>query len=365
MIPPDCTLITSCFNLTNININSRSMDECINNMKGLLEVPCYLVIFTDKLCYDKIKSIRNEFELQSLTHYIVNDISEIDSYKFNDLVKKNREIYHPTKDERTCSESHLLCCNKFNFVLKIINLNPFNTTKFGWIDSNLRPNFTKICENYEKNMLLKILNDCKSDKFHIQILNVCNKKYKEDKYKKEMYEQYRWIVCGSLFITGIEIGKKILNCLNDIFVKTTIMGYGHGEEMFFLEVLDDFYDDIERSYGDYNNILNNFIQPTKGFSYIYNFCIKTYLDFGYYKEGYNCCKKLLNQIENYSVHVDYNIYMNILFSFYLCTFYYKSKEKSKNVIEHIKNIVSKNQLLKIEYEKKKWFYESQFEYAYN
>jgi len=360
---PDCTLTTSCFNLTSVNNNSRTIEECVNNMKTLLEIPCYLVIFTDNMCYDKIKEIRDSFNLQSLTYYVINDISEIETYQFNELVKKNREIYWPTKDDRVCSESHLLCCNKFNFVLKTIDLNPFNTSKFGWIDSNLRPNCEKICENYEKNMLLKILNNANSEKFHIQILNVCDKKYKDKNNKKEMYQAYRWIVCGCLFITGIEVGKKILKRLNENFIETTNMGYGHGEEMFFLEIIDEFYDDIERGYGDYRNILNNFIEPTKGFDYIMNCFIRAYLHFGYHREGYDCCKKLINQIENYNVHVNYDIYMDLLFSFYVFTFYYKGKEEARNVVKHVQNITSKNPLVKNEFDKKKDFYESQFNFS--
>jgi hypothetical protein len=359
---PDCTLTTSCFNLSNIHIGSRSIEECISNMKTLLEIPCYLVIFTDNICYEHIKNIRDSYNLQSLTYYILNDINNIESMVYNDLVKKNREIYHPTKDERTSSESHLLCCNKFNFVLRTIYLNPFHTNKFGWIDSNLRPNLQKICENYEKHMLLKILNDCKSDKFYIQILNVCDKKFKEKHNKKEMYQLYRWIVCGCLFITGIEIGKKILNRLNEIFIETTLIGYGHGEEMFYLEILDEFYDDIERGYGDYHHILNNFIQTTKGFDYINNFIIKNYLRYGYYREGYDCCKKLINQIENFNANVECKIYFDLLFSFYVFTYYHKNKE-SKNIVEHIKYVISKNPLIKIEYDKNKNFYNSQFGYV--
>ena len=156
---PDCTIVTSCFNFTGIHDGSRSLEECVINMKTLLEIPCYIVIYTDKICYDAIKKLRDDFELSILTHYIIKeDISEIESYMYNDLVKENRRKYHPTKDARTCSESHLLCCNKFQFVLNIMRENPFNTKKFGWIDSNLRNNCEKICMNYEKNMLLKIMN---------------------------------------------------------------------------------------------------------------------------------------------------------------------------------------------------------------
>jgi hypothetical protein len=179
-----------------------------------------------------------------------------------DKIKKNREVYHPTKDERTCSETHLITCNKFAFVLQAIEENPHNTEKFAWIDSNCSTNMSKICENYSHSNILYILNNI-SYKFHIQILNVCDKKFKSDELKREYYSQYRWIVCGGFFTCGKEIGIKILNRLKEIVVETTYMGYGHGEEMFYLEVLDEYYDDIIKSYGDYRQILNNFIKPNK------------------------------------------------------------------------------------------------------
>jgi hypothetical protein len=315
-------------------------------MKSLLEVPCYLVIFCDNKTYPLIKELRKNNSLEFLTHYIVDEFENLEVFKYNELVKKNRLAYHPTRDERTCSESHLLCCNKFNFILKIMDLNPFNTNKFGWIDSNLNEKFTKICENYTNNMLLQVLNNV-TEKFHIQILNVCDKKYKMNENKKEYYSRYQWLVCGCLFTTGKTIGKKILTRLNEIFIETTNLGYGHGEEMFYLEVIDEFYDDIERSYGDYNNILNNFIKPTKGYYYINELIVKKYLHYGYNKECYECCKKLLNEIENYNVEIDYSIYFSLLFSFFVSSFYYK-KEEVKHILKHIENLIDTNPYIKLD-----------------
>ena len=165
---PDCTLTTACFDLTKYNINSRPLTDSINNMRELLGVPCYLVIYTDNNCIDLIKEIRNSFNLNHITKYIVNDFEQLSYYKYNDIIKKNRDTYWPTRDVRTCSESHLLCCSKFNFVLNTINENPFNTTRFGWIDANLSKNFSKICEDFNNVLLLDILNN-NSEKFHIQI----------------------------------------------------------------------------------------------------------------------------------------------------------------------------------------------------
>ena len=174
---PDCTLTTACFDLMKYNRYSRDINKAIENINALLEVPCYLVIFTDTNLYNIIKNKRDELHLSLLTHYIVMDVEKLDVFKYKNIVIKNREKYHPTKDERTCPESHLVCSSKFELVLKTIELNPFNTSKFGWIDSNVGVNFSKICTNYKNNMLLNVLHKTNQNKFHLQILNVCNKKY--------------------------------------------------------------------------------------------------------------------------------------------------------------------------------------------
>ena len=85
---------------------------------------------------------------------------------------------------------------------------------------------------------------------------------------------------------------------------------------------------------------------------------------GYHREGYDCCKKLISQIESYNVHIDCNTYLDLLFSLYIFTFYHKGKEEAKCVVEHIKSTVVKNPLVKNEYEKNKGFYESQFTHVY-
>ena len=269
MITPDCTLVTACYNLTKYNNKCSNIENLLNNMISLLETPCYLVIFTDNYMYETIQNKRHEFGLSHLTKYIVKEFYELNVYKYVDIVKFNREKFHPTKDERTCAESHLICCSKFDFVFEIINLNPFNTSKFGWIDSNIGNNFSKICIDYKNNMLLHILNNV-SDKFHVQILNVSDKKYTQHENYKEYYSSYKWIVCGCLFLTGKDTGIKILNELNNVFIKTTLEGYGHGEEMFYLEILDKYYIDIEKSYGDYKDIINNFININTSIDYIYH-----------------------------------------------------------------------------------------------
>ena len=92
---PDCTLVTACFDLTKYNKQSRSFEDSINKISSLLETPCYLIIFTDKNLYTCIKNKRNEFNLDNLTHYIVTDVENLDTFKYleqvNNLTKELNE----------------------------------------------------------------------------------------------------------------------------------------------------------------------------------------------------------------------------------------------------------------------------------
>ena len=358
---PDCTLVTACYDLTRFNSKSRTVDDTLEKMSSLLETPCYLVIFTDKILYEKIQSIRSGYGLNDLTKYVIKEIEELNMYKYIDIVKSNRVKYHPTKDNRTCIESHLICCSKFDFVLDIIHKNPFKTTKFGWIDANVGINFSKICIDYKNHMLLSVLHNS-TEKFHIQILNSEDKKYLKTENLKEYYEKYRWVVCGCLFITGKEIGIKILNDLNSIVMKHTMLGYGHGEEMFYLEILEKYYDDIIKGYGEYNTIINNITKITTGSHYIYHVIILGYLQNGYHKECVECCEKLLEAFDNFVIEMNYDIYLLLIFTLYV-SLYYIDKTKAKELAHKVLQMIEKNPYMKKEFDKNKDYYNEQLKYV--
>ena len=126
--------------------------------------------------------------------------------------------------------------------------------------------------------------------------------------------------------------------------------------------MDEFYDEIDKSYGDYGQILNNFIHPTKNINYISNI-IKKYLNSGYNRECSDCCKKILYSIETLNIPCSKNIYMDILFSFYVSS-YYHNKGESIGIVNHIYHMMERDQELRKEFEKN-GFYQSQFDYCNN
>jgi hypothetical protein len=355
---PDCTLVTACYDLTKFNIHSRNIKTIINNIRSLLSTPCYLVIYCDNTTCEMIKEIRNkEFNLEKLTIYKNVPIEEWWSYQYLDKVKKNRETYWPTRDERTSAESHILVCNKLDFTLKIINENPFNSKKFGWVDAQA----DRMCVNYNPSKLLKIINNI-NEKFHIQILNVVDKKFKQPELKREFYQVYRYIVCGGFFTTGKNIGIKILNRLKENFVETTLNGYGHGEESLYLEILDEFYDDIERSYGDYGQMINNFNGITENIHYVYNLIFNNFYRLDYKRECFDCGMHLLKQIKNYKIWVEANIFFDIYFKTYLSAYYYK-RDMAIELVKEIRELCKTYEPFNKVYLSNKEFYDNQFRYV--
>ena len=358
----NCTLVTACFDCSKYNKYCRSINDFLYAIDSLLKTPCYLVIYTDRDLHEHIMKKRNEYGMSSLTKYIIMDVEDLDSFQYIDVVKKNREQYHPSKDKRTCAESHLVCCSKFELVLKTIESNPFNTTKFGWIDAAVGVNFSKVCTDYKNNMLLDILERCDDNKFYIQVLNSCNKKFTKSENFKEYYQQYRWVVCGGMFVTGKEKGVIFLNELNDIFKKHTLAGYGHGEEMFYLELLDKHFDEIEKSYGDYQHILNNFLDINIGLDYILNIS-RNYLHNKSYKECIDCCKKAIKRYGSYSIELNYDTYFKFLFNLYLASYYHLGKEQAAEIVNKIKTLSDNNPYLRNVYLNNQSFYDKQFEYS--
>lgn len=350
---PDCTLTSACFCFHSIHSGARPLHEIIEQLDALLRMPVYLVIYGDKETVPRMSEKRALYGFALITKFIEIDYLDLPAFQYLEKVKQNRKIYHPTQDARTNAETHLITCSKFYLVLKTIDENPFHTTKFGWIDSFLGKNASKICENYEENTMAWTLSHV-TDKFHIQVLNVCDKKYKLPENKHEYYSEYRWIVCGCLFTCGAEIGIRILTRLNQIFLDTTELGYGHAEEMFYLEVFDEFYDDIVRAYGDYGQIVNNFIYPQKNYHYIYYFILKKYMQLGYWREAYDCSHALLQSIENHTLCYSPEIFVGIAMDHYISAYHF-IPDKCQDIYSKITTVYVKNPLFKVEFEKEPRF----------
>lgn len=308
---PDCTLTTGCFLLQKYHAGSRSLAETLQGMEALLAVPCYLVIYCNQPLYDHIVERRRSHHLESITRVILMEVEDLWAYQFADKIRANREVYWPTRDARISVESTVVVFSKFAFVLQTMQENPFGTSRFGWIDSNLNKMGSKVCMDGQlSRRLLSTLHQI-TDRFHLMILNVEDKKYKQAEWKRAYYQQARWVAVGCFFTCSERIGRPILHRLQEVIRDTIQQGVAHHEEYCYLEVLDEFYDDIQRGYGDYQQTVHNMIKPVENLVYIYHNIVTKYFHMGYDRETEDVCKAIISSYNEGLPEPNMDLYVRI------------------------------------------------------
>jgi hypothetical protein len=93
--------------------------------------------------------------------------------------------------------------------------------------------------------------------------------------------------------------------------KRNIRRNNHGEEMFYLEVLDEYKDQIRGTYGDYGQILDNFIYPTRNIEYVFHTIMANYQRYGYHAEYAAAAAQLKESADKSWVIIDDDTYRTI------------------------------------------------------
>jgi len=91
-----------------------------------LKINCPYVFFGDKESIEMVKEYRGDLP----THYITCNIEDFTSYKY-----KDRMITHPIHCPSI--ELNLIWNEKIFFIKKTLELNPFNSEFFCWIDAGI------------------------------------------------------------------------------------------------------------------------------------------------------------------------------------------------------------------------------------
>ena len=136
------TLVTGFFDIKRESWKtfSRQKNVYFDNAKRVLSVAHPMIIFIDKQYFDFVKEQRKQYDekyttlieckFEDLKYYYLKDkifqIMNSNEYK-NGLVDPNvPEVWNP--------DYNIVIWSKLDLVMKAINLNPFNTKHFGWID---------------------------------------------------------------------------------------------------------------------------------------------------------------------------------------------------------------------------------------
>ena len=241
----DLTIVSAFINLSKKEKREKSLEHYFKGSIKFLQQNVPMILFIDEEFIDHIKKYRENF--MEYTKIIITNIEDIPYYylldKINNCNKKN-QLLNNIKDTPLYS---LTNNSKFKFVNKAIELNPFQTENFAWIDFAIGHNdksinyiYECIHFNHESNKIcLSFFNphiSCLNDiiEYYDKSLSICcagylkgNKKAweildkeHEKKYLELIEKGYilnEELILGDLIINKKELFNIFLSCHQSIF----------------------------------------------------------------------------------------------------------------------------------------------------
>jgi len=276
-------------NETNSPLNRGIKKYCELAKEFILSLPYNLIMFTDN--DDVIEFVESErINFKNKTHIYNKKFEDTYYYKYldklGDLQKKFHIINGNVKQETPMYI--ILNNNKFDFMESAINLNPFNSNHFIWMDFGIN----HVANNREK--IHEWIN-CVPDK----IKQLCINPYVENVENKEMFQYIYHHTAGGLF-TG---SKENLLKYSELFKLKTEQIYNEEwyqiDEAVMTMVQRENPDLFDFFYGDYQGIISNYLSPINNISLILDASQK-YINVNNTEKAYNvlcyCSKYFENNI---------------------------------------------------------------------
>lgn len=432
----DWTLVTAYFNLTKCSdasdeINKRDKSYYFSHSLSTLSLPYNLIIYCDSESYDDIYRLRPEY-LREKTIYKIIEFDEISLNgeifnNYRNIINTNRNNNPYFFDNRNTASYYLFCLSRYIMLKEIIELNPFNSKYFCWI------NFCIERMGYSNLKYLDEALSVKRDKF-----STCYIDYIPHELIKNTKEYFKWgrcSMCSGFFTGNKECMRDVCKLILDKFLYYLNLGYGHADEQLYSPVYFENPELFEHYYGDYQqmitnykyvyeipeNLIRNFIKNSfecENFKKCIECCefilnslklekchldnnnfnnllekysisklnteyylnddyisideelsccykiIKNLLDKGNNKSCFHNCEKLINYINENNINFCGNIYFKIYFCYYVSSYYvHEIKNKSIELIRSILNICDTNKEFNDEYISNKHFYDEQFKFV--
>jgi hypothetical protein len=170
------------------NVNNRhdkTFDTYIQNGVLLLKANVPKIIFADNETYKTIKHLEN-----SNTKIVA--VTKSDCYLYDNRNKITNFTLNTDNNTKDTLEYILTMCSKTEWIYKAIELNPFNTPNYTWVDFGIRHVFK--CDNNTFTTKIESLNNKVYNS--LRIASIWDLKCR---YNINLYKNIAWYFAGGVF----------------------------------------------------------------------------------------------------------------------------------------------------------------------
>jgi hypothetical protein len=320
----------------NININcSRKKNtylELANEF--ILKLPYPLLIFTDEEdIMQYILQKRNEYDLIQITHVVMLPFENTYFYSYLDKITELRTKFTILNG----NPNHeiplyiILNNNKFDFIEKSIELNPFQSTHFIWMDFGIN----HVAKNTEKihEWILHV-----PDK----IKQLCINPYLENEDRKILFRYIYHHMAGGLFSGNIQNLLIYSNKFKQMIDKIYQEEWYQIDEAIMTMVQRDNPEIFDLYYGDYQGIISNYLEPLHNLDLIQRMLYKSY-EMGRRDISKHICEYIKPYFKK-DENQNNDFFKDFIFNYIVYSFYLSNQILSTELITFInKNIIKRNE----------------------
>ena len=233
-----------------------TMDWYFESAKQLFNKPFPMVIFTETRFKDLILSARPPM-FHSMTRFIFKDYEELAYYTHFKKYEENHNTHRIVNltQEKFTALYKFIVNQKVNFVKEVIQMNPFSTEKFGWMDMRLHCVYDMPVEETDK-----VFSLIHPDRVKLMQMAFTHKD--EIHGRPNFYMGTRGKVAAGFFAGRAEPLLKFCNLCQEEFMNTLNENLAPTDEMIYSYVIAHNYELFDPYTGDYHQCLKNLIRTT-------------------------------------------------------------------------------------------------------
>lgn len=146
----ELTIVTCLYNLNKMDtVKRRDINDYLELGRFVCSIKLPMIIFTEKELFWNIYKLRKSYGNENKTIIIIKEYEDLDYYKYLELVKYSHLVNPIQYMNMNKDTPHyvIMSWSKFTFLSEAIENNPFNSTKFAWLDFGIAHAVDKT--NYE------------------------------------------------------------------------------------------------------------------------------------------------------------------------------------------------------------------------